>query len=70
MGRWPYVLRYGVLGWALPVAVVGLGLLAFSTRQLPSLAFMAWTLLVAVPLFGVLLGLWSWQDNERRFGDD
>ncbi|MDQ2070792.1 hypothetical protein [Natronospira bacteriovora] len=70
MGRWRYVLYRGILGWALPVAVAGLLLLALSTRQLPSLGFVLFMLLVAVPVFGVLVGLWAWQENERRFGID
>lgn len=67
LGKWSYVVRYGVIAWALPVAVVGLLLLTLSTRQLPSLGFILVMLLFMAPLFGTLFGLWTWHENERRF---
>ncbi|MCP1726596.1 hypothetical protein J2T60_000561 [Natronospira proteinivora] len=70
MGRARYILRYGILGWALPVAVLGLLLLGLSARALPSLGFMLVMLLVVTPIFGALVGLWAWEENERRFGGE
>ncbi len=67
MGRARFVLRYGIAGWALPVALAGLLLIWLATGQPPGLGFVLFSLLISVPLFGLIAGLWYWHEMESKY---
>lgn len=64
--RTSFILRYGILGGALPIAVLGLLLLGLVAGRWPGPGQLALILFVLVPLFGGLLGwsLWHHRDSD------
>lgn len=67
LGRSQYVLRYGVLAWGVPVAILFVLLQGF-LQGWTAAAFQAIPALVLFPLGGLFYGRIMWSLLERRYG--
>lgn len=65
LGRKQFVLRYGVLGWGLPVAI-GYSLSMAHQNGWNQFLFFLIPSLILFPLGGILFGrfLWSWLERK------
>ncbi len=64
MGKWQYVVKYGVLGWGVLTAIFYTGFMYF-TNSSPLLKTLL-TSLVAFGFGGVFWGLFTWHFINRR----
>ena len=65
LGRKQFVLRYGVLGWGLPVAI-GWSLSMAHQNGWNQILFYLIPALIVFPLGGILFGRFLWWWCERR----
>lgn len=64
-GKWPYVLKHGVLGWGLPTAILWSAIMHFIDRiPFTESIFIA---LILFPAGGVLWGVFMWFFISREF---
>jgi hypothetical protein len=67
LGRTRYILRYGVVGWGIPVAFLFSLIQAFIdgwNTFVPRLG----TSLILFPVVGILVGLITWTQMKQNFG--
>ncbi|HWL38834.1 MAG TPA: M48 family metallopeptidase [Gemmatimonadaceae bacterium] len=73
-GRLPFVLRFGVIGIGVPIAIaLNVAIIAVRGDALPFVSplnaiELTITLLLVAPLVGGISGRWLWQRAERRLG--
>ena len=73
LGFWKYVLRFGVIGWGLPMFVVMTFFVNSHGDRLGDRLRSVWWIVFSAVLWG-LAGLWfgwmTWKSSERKFSDN
>lgn len=66
LGRAPYIVHYGVVGWGVPVAVV-YSLLEAVTDGWSAFVPTLGVSLILFPVVGFFVGLFAWKQMERDY---
>jgi hypothetical protein len=67
LGRKQFILRYGVLGWGVPVAIAYSANMAFE-HGWNTFPFFLMPALILFPLCGIWFGKFMWNWVERKYG--
>jgi hypothetical protein len=67
MGKMRFVIWYGVIGWAVPVAIIVIFLTWLFGGNGVDLIVLALASAALFPIFGWVWGHWAWKHYERVF---